>query len=230
MAERPLGHRKSSLVLSARFPGLKWRSCSVAKSAYYEKPRENDPWKNQHDSEAFWHFSIFGSVFFVLKSVLAIARQRSHDKFAILILKPRSHVKILIYRTWAIPPSSPIMTSEADLLLLSRSALAWLLATLRMESLLAGYVTSETRPYCCCGWVLFGKRLLKLAFSFVRALVWQNPFQGSNEIFFFAWREIYRSAAGWDIFCQRLQAWETNRGHHERLDSSKWKVFAWYLG
>ena len=42
LAERPLGHRKSSLVLSARFPGVKWRSRSVAKSAYYEKPRENE--------------------------------------------------------------------------------------------------------------------------------------------------------------------------------------------
>ena len=229
MAERPLGHRKSSLVLSARFPGLKWRSCSVAKSAHYEKPRENDPWKNQHDSEAFWHFSIFGSVFFVLKSVLAIGRQRSHEKFAILILKPRSHVKILIYRTWAIPPSSPVMASEADLRLLSRAALAWLLATPRVESLLAGHVTSETRP-CCC-WVLFGKRLLKLTFSFYQSSCLTKSFPGFQwDIFFLAWREIYRSAAGWDIFCQRLQPWETNRGHHERLNSSKWKVFAWYLG
>ena len=67
---------------------------------------------------------MFGSVFFVLKSVLAIARQRSQEKFAILTLKPRSHVKIVIYRTWAIPPSSPIMASEADLRLLSRAALA----------------------------------------------------------------------------------------------------------
>ena len=184
MAERPLGHRKSSLVLSARFPGLKWRSRSIAKSAYYEKPRENDPWKNQHDSEAFWHFSIFGSVFFVLKSVLAIARQRSHEKFAILILKPRSHVKILIYRRWAIPPSSPIMASEADLRLLSRAALAWLLATRRMESLLAGYVTSETRPYCC--WVLFGKRLLKLTFSFYQSSYLTKSFPGFQWDFFFS--------------------------------------------
>ena len=189
MAERPLGHRKSSLVLSARFPGLKWRSRSLAKSAYYVKPRENDPWKNQHDSEAFWHFSIFGSVFFVLKSVLAIARQRSHEKFAILILKPRSHVKILIYRTWAIPPSSPIMASEADLRLLSRAALAWLLATRRMESLLAGYVASETRPYCCCGCcclVLFGKRLLKLTFSFYQSSCLTKSFPGFQWDFFFS--------------------------------------------
>ena len=35
MAEWQIGHRKSSLVLSARFPVVKWRSRSVAKSAYY---------------------------------------------------------------------------------------------------------------------------------------------------------------------------------------------------
>ena len=42
------------------------------------------------------HFSIFGFVFFVLKSLLGIARQQSHKKFAILTLKPVwSHVRIL---------------------------------------------------------------------------------------------------------------------------------------
>ena len=35
MAVRQIGHRKSSLVPSARFPVVKWRSRSVAKSAYY---------------------------------------------------------------------------------------------------------------------------------------------------------------------------------------------------
>ena len=34
MAERQIGHRKSSLVLSARFPVVNWRSRPVAKSAY----------------------------------------------------------------------------------------------------------------------------------------------------------------------------------------------------
>ena len=33
MAERQIGHWKSSLVVFARFPVVKWRSCSVAKSA-----------------------------------------------------------------------------------------------------------------------------------------------------------------------------------------------------
>ena len=49
------------------------------------------------------HFSIFGLVFFVLNSLLGIARQWNREKFAILTQKLRSHVKILIiYRTWAI--------------------------------------------------------------------------------------------------------------------------------
>ena len=34
MAERQIGHRKSCLVLSARFPVANWRSRPVAKSAY----------------------------------------------------------------------------------------------------------------------------------------------------------------------------------------------------
>ena len=44
----------------------------------------------------------FGLVFFVLKSLLAIARQWSRKKLAILALKPWGHVRILIYRTWLI--------------------------------------------------------------------------------------------------------------------------------
>jgi len=42
------------------------------------------------------HFSIFGLVFFGLKSVLGIARQWSREKFVILTLMPLSHVRILI--------------------------------------------------------------------------------------------------------------------------------------
>ena len=50
------------------------------------------------------HFSIFGLVFFVLESLLGIARQwsRKKKKNVILNLRPRSHVRILIYRTSAI--------------------------------------------------------------------------------------------------------------------------------
>ena len=46
--------------------------------------------------------SIFGVVFFVSKSLLGIDRQKKLEKFAILTRKPRSHVRILIYRTWPI--------------------------------------------------------------------------------------------------------------------------------
>ena len=48
------------------------------------------------------HFSILGLVFFVLRSLLGIAREWSRKKIAILTLKPRTHLKTLIYRTWAI--------------------------------------------------------------------------------------------------------------------------------
>ena len=46
--------------------------------------------------------SIFGVVFFVLKSLLGIEGQKKLEKFAILTRKPRSHARILIYRTWPI--------------------------------------------------------------------------------------------------------------------------------
>ena len=46
--------------------------------------------------------SIFGVVFFVSKSPLGIERQKKLEKFAILTRKPRSHARILLYRTWPI--------------------------------------------------------------------------------------------------------------------------------
>ena len=46
--------------------------------------------------------SIFGVVFFVFESLLGIERQRKLKRFTILARKPRSHVRILIYRTWPI--------------------------------------------------------------------------------------------------------------------------------
>ena len=52
------------------------------------------------------HFSIFGLVFFVLKSLLGIARQWSGEKFSSLTLKPRSHDRILIYRYYSIQMQS----------------------------------------------------------------------------------------------------------------------------
>ena len=50
--------------------------------------------------------SIFGVVFFVSKSLLGIERQKKLEKFAILTRKPRSHARILIYRTWPNGPRS----------------------------------------------------------------------------------------------------------------------------
>ena len=49
--------------------------------------------------------SIFDVVFFVFKSLLEIDRQKKLKKFKILTRKPRSYVRILIYRTWPIPKS-----------------------------------------------------------------------------------------------------------------------------
>ena len=46
--------------------------------------------------------SIFGVVFFASKSLLGIERQKKLKKFTIFTRKPRSHVRILIYRTWPI--------------------------------------------------------------------------------------------------------------------------------
>ena len=46
--------------------------------------------------------SIFGVVFFVFESLLGIERQMKLKKFTILTRKPRSRVRILIYRTWPI--------------------------------------------------------------------------------------------------------------------------------
>ena len=46
--------------------------------------------------------SILGVVFFVSKFLLGIEGQKKLEKFAILTRKPRSHVRILIYRTWRI--------------------------------------------------------------------------------------------------------------------------------
>ena len=44
--------------------------------------------------------SIFGGVFCVFRSLLDIERQMKLQKNSFLTRKPRSHVRILIYRTW----------------------------------------------------------------------------------------------------------------------------------
>ena len=57
--------------------------------------------------------SIFGVVFFVFEFLLGIERQKKLKKFTILTRKPRSYVRILIYRTWPIrghESSAPVPT------------------------------------------------------------------------------------------------------------------------
>ena len=68
--------------------------------------RENSPrsiyYNSNMNPRLSGHFSIFGLLFFVLKSLLGIVRQWRPVKSAILTVTPRSHVRILIYRTRAI--------------------------------------------------------------------------------------------------------------------------------
>ena len=51
--------------------------------------------------------SIFGVIFFVFTSLLGIERQKKLRKFTFFTRKPRSHVRISIYRTSAIPLPLP---------------------------------------------------------------------------------------------------------------------------
>ena len=58
--------------------------------------------------------SIFGVVFFASKSLLGIEGQRKLEKFAILTRKPRSHARILIYRTWPIARIASVFKRGAE--------------------------------------------------------------------------------------------------------------------
>ena len=53
MAQRQIGHRKSSLVLIARFPVVKWRSRSVAKSAQCQENKQVYWAKQQHVHQTY---------------------------------------------------------------------------------------------------------------------------------------------------------------------------------
>ena len=75
------------------------------------------------------HFSIFGLVFFVLKSLLGIARQWTRERFAVLTLKPRSHVRILIHQTWAFQ-NRPAAVRESFSRLVTLSQYSFCLACL----------------------------------------------------------------------------------------------------
>ena len=63
MAERQIGHHKSSLVLSARFPVVKWRSRFVAKSTYFKADVSKTPTRGRDRGWSLLYFS-FASVFF----------------------------------------------------------------------------------------------------------------------------------------------------------------------
>ena len=82
--------------------------------------------------------SIFGVVFFVSKSLLGIERQKKLEKLAILTRKPRSHARILIYRTLPIQEFSffclPIVTS----ILFTKLSLYGRIVTLVMCTYLTG--------------------------------------------------------------------------------------------
>ena len=79
--------------------------------------------------------SIFGVVFFVSKSLLGIERQKKLEKFAILTRKPRSHARILIYRTWPIV----ILCFKADFQSVLRT----------LESLFMLFVLRHVRQHKC---------------------------------------------------------------------------------
>ena len=68
---------------------------------FYNRPRSIYQYSNMAPRLS-GQTSIFGVVFFVSKSLLGIKRQKKLEKFAILTRKPRSHARILIYRTWPI--------------------------------------------------------------------------------------------------------------------------------
>ena len=57
--------------------------------------------KFEHDSEAFWSFFWTWFGFLCAQVSSGYFETKSREKFSILSLKPRSHVRILIYRTWA---------------------------------------------------------------------------------------------------------------------------------
>jgi len=107
------------------------------------------------------HFSIFGLVFFVLKSLLGIARQWSREKFANLSLEPRNHVRIVIHRTCA------IVASEVKKIVSSRiphpveiAILSKLKVTFRMQVIF----NSPSIPFFK---VIIGLLMLKLYCGFV---------------------------------------------------------------
>ena len=63
----------------------------------YNRPRSIYQYSNMA-TRLSGQTSIFGVIFFVFKSLLGIERQKKLRKFTFFTRKPRSHVRILIYR------------------------------------------------------------------------------------------------------------------------------------
>ena len=71
------------------------------------------------------HFSIFGLVFFVLKSLLGIARQWRVKKCAILTLKPRSHLRILYIERGLLTPFRVLFPTNKQLVFNCLFTVVW---------------------------------------------------------------------------------------------------------
>ena len=75
MAEWQIGHRKSSLVLSAPFPVVKWRSRSVAKSTYFKADVSKTPTRSRDRS---WSLLYFRFIFFCFLQTKTWSRRTKH--------------------------------------------------------------------------------------------------------------------------------------------------------
>ena len=91
----------NGLIKSKNIIGLKVDSLTAEILLRMNRPRSIYQYSNMAPRLS-GQISIFGVVFFVSKSLLGIEGQRKLEKFAILTQKPRSHARILIYRTWPI--------------------------------------------------------------------------------------------------------------------------------
>ena len=70
MAERQIEHRKSCLVLSARFPVVNWRSRPVAKSAYCIESHTR--FKNTNDK--WFEYNSTKTIFFDFTAIAFISK------------------------------------------------------------------------------------------------------------------------------------------------------------
>ena len=77
MAEWQIGHRKSSLVLSARFPVVKWRSRSVATSTYCS--RRTSVKRRLGARDRSWSLLYFRFIFFCFFQAKKWSRRTKHN-------------------------------------------------------------------------------------------------------------------------------------------------------